>query len=453
MSRGFIHALASVPLQQLESMGAMPRTTSSRHSNRSLHFEVSKLHQAEGAVEYLIGLISPIASFAQLSNLDELMKALEEEKKNDYSSTHSAYNRKSAVQFHCLLVALFIAYMKALKDRDEIHKAEGKILKTEMEMAKEKSVNNKGQWAMQGMLKKVKEDTKMMARKLDSQTRIWNYGRILWTVALSRMFDDHLQSLQGALVSVRPGEEAHTWFFKLMELANEGPGDGDAEDDTEDIEEEQRQEITLVTSDANPVTQFKSWTRLIISHFVALRHVTLALRNKPQTFEGKFIVARRCGSPVPLELNWPNIIRNLSKEDGANTTSFGDATTNNPSLQPTSGKDSESRTDATYFTTKQADEAINLLQGRINENRKLHAAFGTSSASSGPSLSSNTVTKKVPIAPGMGVWTGLDHCEAIAVSLFRYPDNAILKDQRDLRKIILVSTIFPFNTFNRLTVV
>jgi len=105
-SRGFIHALASVPLQQLKSRGAAPRNTSSRHSNRSLHFEVSKLHQTEGAVKYLIGLISPIASFAQLrpSNLDELMKALEEEKKSDYSSTHSAYNGKSAIQFHCLLI-------------------------------------------------------------------------------------------------------------------------------------------------------------------------------------------------------------------------------------------------------------------------------------------------------------------------------------------------------------
>ncbi len=203
-SRGFIHALASVPLQQLESRGAAPRNTSSRHSNRSLHFEVSKLHQTEGAVKYLIGLISPIASFAQLrpSNLDELMKALEEEKKSDYSSTHSAYNGKSAIQFHCLLITLFIALMKALKDRDEIHKAEGKILETEMETAKAKSVNNKGRWAMQRMLNKVKEDTEMMAKKLDSQTRIWNYGRILWTVALSWMFDDHLQSLQGALVSV-----------------------------------------------------------------------------------------------------------------------------------------------------------------------------------------------------------------------------------------------------------
>ncbi len=133
--------------------------------------------------------------------------------------------------------------------------------------------------------------------------------------------------------------------------------------------------------------------------------------------------------------------------------SFGDAMTNNLSLQPTSSEDSESRADATYFTTEQADEAINLLQGHINVNRKLHAAFGISSVSSGPSLSSNTVTKKVPIAPGMCVWTGLDHCEAIAVSLFRYPDKAILDDQQDLRKIILVSTIFSFYTINWLTAV
>jgi hypothetical protein len=456
-SRGFIHALVSVPLQQLEARGAAPRNSSSKHSNRSLHFEVAKLHQTEGAVAYLIGLISPIASFAQLrpSNLDGLKQALEAEKENDYSSTHSAYNGKSAIQFQCLLIALFIAYMTALKDRDKIHQEEGEILESEMATAKLKSVKNKGQWAMQSMMKKVKENTKMMERKLDSQTRIWNYGRILWTVTSSQMFDDHLQSLQGALVSVRPGEEAHAWFFQLMELDEEPGSDGDG-DGTEDVEEEQRREINLATPDADPVTQFKNWTRLITSYFRDLRCVVSAVKHKSQTFKGKFIVTRRRSSPVPLKLNWPNVIHKLCKGGGrvrslSNTTSFGDATTNNPSPQPTSSEDSESHADTTFLTTEQADEAVNLLQEYINADRKLQASFGTSSVSSLPALSLNTITKN--IATGMGVWTGVEHCEGIAASLFRYPDKVIQKDQQDLRKIILVSITFPFYTFIRLTAV
>jgi len=151
--------------------------------------------------------------------------------------------------------------------------------------------------------------------------------------------------------------------FPLQGIQNEGPGsDGDAEDGDEDgdgredIEEEQRREITLATPDANPVTQFKSWIRLITSYFVALHYVKSAVQDHSQHFEGKFIVAKRCSNPVPLKLNWPNVICNLCKKDGARTMSFGDAMSNNPSLQPTSSEDSESHADVTYFTTEQADK-------------------------------------------------------------------------------------------------
>jgi hypothetical protein len=490
-SRGFIHALVSVPLQQLEARGAAPRNSSSKHSNRSLHFEVAKLHQTEGAVAYLIGLISPIASFAQLrpSNLDGLKQALEAEKENDYSSTHSAYNGKSAIQFQCLLIALFIAYMTALKDRDKIHQEEGEILESEMATAKLKSVKNKGQWAMQSMMKKVKENTKMMERKLDSQTRIWNYGRILWTVTSSQMFDDHLQSLQGALVSVRPGEEAHAWFFQLMELDEEPGSDGDGDDEdkdgddedkdgddedegrteddedgdgTEDVDEEQRREITLATSDADPVNRFKNWTRLITSYFGALHHVKSTVTDHPHEFQGKFIVARRRSSPVPRKLNWPDVIRNLCKEDGevqplSNTTSFGDAITNNSILRPISSKDSEPLSPEAHFTPKQADEAISVLQKSINRDRKSFASFGTSSAAldihfsmeeassalvDSAMLSKKKKKKKKVIETEMVLWSADEHCEAIATAILRYSDKAIFDDQQDLRELILVRTIF-----------
>ncbi len=137
--------------------------------------------------------------------------------------------------------------------------------------------------------------------------------------------------------------------------------------------------------------------------------------------------------------------------------SFGDAMTNNLSLQPTSSEDSESRADATYFTTEQADEAINLLQKSINRDRTLFASFGTSSAAldinfSAPDLEASSAfvdsavssksKKKKIIENGMVVWSGAKHCEAIATSILRYPDNAILEDQQDLRDLILVRTIF-----------
>jgi len=69
-----------------------------------------------------------------------------------------------------------------------------------------------------------------------------------------------------------------------------------------------------------------------------------------------------------------------------------------------------------------------------------------SSAFVDSAVSSKSKKKKI-IETRMVVWLGAEHCEAIATSILRYPDNAILVDQQDLCELILVRTIFQFYPF------
>jgi len=52
------------------------------------------------------------------ANLDDLLLALQKEHKD--SNSHSAYNGETSIQFHFFLLALFVAYLKVLKERDAI---------------------------------------------------------------------------------------------------------------------------------------------------------------------------------------------------------------------------------------------------------------------------------------------------------------------------------------------
>lgn len=416
-----------------------------------------------------MGLLAPVFSSSNLcpSDLNDLMAALTKESDEKYSATHSAYNGKSAIQFHCFLLALFIAYKKALKERNEVHKAEGEILKAEVE-----KLGTSNEQAMQAALEKIQGDVELMAKKRKSQKLIWEYGRIIWTVTSSRMFDDHLQSLQGSFVSVRPGQEgAYTWLFERIGLEDEKPGglrfavkskensdEGEDEGHAEDVEEQQRRDIALMTPDVDPLAQFKSWTRIISSYFVALRWVTSAAKGNSRPFKARFIVTKRCSSPVPVQFNWHDTICSLCSRDGAsvaqpveNTSAAGlDPTTDNISLQPTSSSEiSKSGAGAPYFTAAQADAAIKLLQDRIDRDREMLTAFGTNSASSesGSSTTDEKKKKKAPLAPGMAVWTGLEHCEGIAGALFTYLHRALHEDQQELYNLILVRTMSCFYSF------
>ncbi len=143
------------------------------------------------------------------------------------------------------------------------------------------------------------------------------------------------------------------------------------------------------------------------------------------------------------------------------TTSSGDpdtvapeVTANDSSPHPTAGEQSESLASTTYITLDQAKKAIDLLQQRIDQDRKTLNAFGASSGTSDSASPLETGDEKnFAIEAGMVVWTGREHAEGIAGAVFRHPNRAICQGQADVYKLISVRTLFQLYPFISLTVV
>jgi len=192
------------PLDLLQSPSQNPNP---KRSNEGLYYEILGLHEEEDAIKILmnhLALFELPSSHLKPSNLQELTKALQKEEGEGFESG-SAYNGKSSIQFHCLIIALFIAYIKALQECFDIQQGKDET----KDKAKDKAKESLG-----GLR--------------DIHNRIWKYGRILWTVTSSRMFDDYLHTLQGTLMSVYPVQiSAYTKYF-------EGLGLGDKQSDSLD---------------------------------------------------------------------------------------------------------------------------------------------------------------------------------------------------------------------------
>ena len=292
-SQGFIYALIAIPLSSVaERAKERSFNPNSKHSNRALLSEVSGLCRKEGAVQALVGpLISmqiPIPS-----NLNNLLQALQMEMSNPNCS---AYNETSCIEFHFLLLAILVQYVKALKDH---------------------WISSAGK----------------PAHSHASLDRVWKFGRFFWTLTSSRMFDDHLQAMRTLFSPVSfHTRGTYAKFFNCLGLNNpdgllEGSGwgkgkrnssrggdeGGNGEEDVEvDVEEEQRIGTPLDSSSDDNVFRFQNWTRIINSYFAALRRLTLAAKNRDKPFETKFIVANPLGDCGSISTaDWSDIIMNL----------------------------------------------------------------------------------------------------------------------------------------------
>ena len=436
-SKGFIYSIAQVPLRAIHSRAE--KTLEFEHnvehnfSNSNLFDEVEDL--AEDDVNSLFGLLEPILFDQQdlkPTKIDGLFRELRKEKAADFqSSSSSAYNQGSSVEFHCLLMALLVGYVKALNERDEVRREEGMALLETQSLQSVKKPKNlkKGNEAVQVMRNKSKEEQE----RLDGiHLRIWKYGRILWTLTSSRMFNDHLRSLQGLLATVSSSQMSLYSFFgsQKLEVKQSGSlgapstGDGDGEEEEEgtekeDVEEEQMRRRVLVSPNTTTeaVDQFKSWMKMITSHFSALNRLTRTRRNEGKAhMKAALVITKRCRNGQSLA--WPELIRSFCcKDESLLTTTF-------PSKQPA--------LEVPNLTEEQAENAIKLLQAHIDRNRDMFSAFG----SDAPSFNQGNKKK------GTVLWTGKQHCEGIAASLFKYPELAISEGAEDIRSLISVRT-FP----------
>jgi len=371
-SKGFIHSLIMYPLHLLESPSQDPNP---KRSNEGLYHEILDLHKEKGAVKTLMDLLAPFefpSSHLKPGNLQELLDELEKEVAEGFKSG-SAFNGRSSIQFHCLIIALFIGYIKALKECFDIQQGKDKAKdETKDDEMKDKAKDRAKESRHATQSAKAANKSEGGLRGIQ-HCRIWKYGRILWTVTSSRMFDDYLHTLQGTLMSVYPGQlSAYMKYFEGLGLEDK-QSDGldgtveagqhnrdsnldEGEGSKEDVEEEQMRELKLATLHVNRVSRFKNWACRITGIYQALYVVTRAAEQSSENFESYFIEAKCFSTPGSIKLNWHDAILNLCGPDGepqpqvpVTMMSSGDldavapeVTANDSSPHPTSSEQSES---------------------------------------------------------------------------------------------------------------
>jgi len=180
-SKGYIYLLSSLPFDELRY--SFQRYTPGSASNNDFHETLSSFCEDERVVKRLLNFLNylhyPALKAAEKpQDLNKLLTALKAEKSGDVDS---AYNEETCIVLHLLLLALLVGLGHSLTKYHVAYKAVQKREKKEG--------------------KKAKEEMRMLA------IHFWEYGRLLWELVSSQMFDDHIHVLLGTTLNART-----VWF-------------------------------------------------------------------------------------------------------------------------------------------------------------------------------------------------------------------------------------------------
>jgi hypothetical protein len=419
------------------------------------------------------------------SELTELQDKLGVGKGSGHRPNVPVYNKKTAVEFHCLLVALFLGYGKALAACHEAAIARRKE-DSDHQQLKRKKAQKQG--------KTASADQATGDGIGDHLAKVWTYGRLLWRVTSSQMFDDHLETLgristfSAPISSLTTAFLDHVRFGMQVEPGLDVGAEGDVITEEEDVEEEIRRGTAEKTTVGIRAAQlFKNWTYLNTSYFAALRVLVGSVKNNPtQEIRASFIVMNHFRGHNHDPMDWCETIRSLclSREgqpsENSMTSSNREAEAHGP-LQLPSSEDPQPLAATTPFSPKDAEKAIQLLQSYMDErdpqDLKIISSFGRNEQKS-PAQSDNlggTETlaltgdgnrtplaqsndgswtpltqsddgNRTPLAKsggkkGLGVgkvaWIGNPHCEAVAIALICFLTAAIPDPKNPIH------TLFP----------
>jgi hypothetical protein len=233
------------------------------------------------------------------------------------------YNRATCFEFHRLLLSTLINYGKA---HDELAGAHTNYTE--------------------------KPNERNLVEMARHAKRIWEYGRLLWVIAYSRILEDHLGVLRAKGWLPLPVNEkiqldrfsSYTGFkHKPKHIANlpwvkgdagqssgdtvrgcedgAGQDDGDAVNGGEDAENDHENDETrsiiddaLLSDDKNFAKVYLSWIRLQVDRWQAPRKITTFVRHANQhTIDLNLLAVRH---PEPMSIDqamepWKNTIVNL----------------------------------------------------------------------------------------------------------------------------------------------
>jgi hypothetical protein len=258
VSMGYIYLLAGITPEELRGKcrGLKPRAfkqPEGRHDpvphpkNEALYLSLRALSEsAVGAILAHFHPLPPVQVCGDINNLVIQLQLASEQK------IPSAYNEKSCVEFHHLLVAVLLGYgrmLSKLHDADEYRKGEKR--RKEEEIAKEDqaevsraystwTTNSPHQNVFQPLFqkwksKKVEEIAERnvqrrkkelkelqehgMSKEIGEMTEdVWIYTELLWRIVSSAMFKDHMEALK--TVELSPDREDSSVYSAWVDLEN-----------------------------------------------------------------------------------------------------------------------------------------------------------------------------------------------------------------------------------------
>jgi hypothetical protein len=233
-SQGFIYLLAKMQPKAIRGQVKPEAKKATKEDRQSNVFMYQCLkHIGSSVIGHMLEkLTDPVDGKPVDAKIDKLMAALEDFSKSGSDSKLSAYNVDTCVEFHHLLVALLLAYGRALGDRQTVETMDYRKGKPE-ENIDEGMVDAEGQKKLDTEERKeqgepeqvfpgenVAPNPSQVSTNPQSSESDWmdkksimvdilDYTKLLWRVVSSQMFLDHIETIE-TLIST-PDRE------KLME--------------------------------------------------------------------------------------------------------------------------------------------------------------------------------------------------------------------------------------------
>jgi hypothetical protein len=413
-SEGFIYNLGhlSIPLLQQRCEWFREEKPRSLRSDKSLYLSLTRSPEEIKAAMSFTRHCQEGLRGDDIAKLVKALRRANDKSASDYDPNAPVYNKETCVELHRLVVALLLGHRQALIERRKLAEAEREKSGSKQKKGKGGNAPGPGDTVTAGNVTEVEAslDAKLKAEAKAELVKdrglinanIWSYSYLLWRVASSQAYRDHLEVIKPMLH--KPSEDLKRSYSGWIrnagsedeknKEANGGEKDGNEQEDEAkgpgSQDEEQEDELGQWEDTRSGYESFNQWMGLHFCHFQALHILSLKSENQIET---SYLVAKPLCNSEDGPLNWHDAIRKLS-------------------ACPTAPH---------YLDISQVTKTIKVLQDFIDSNcsssERLLPHFGKSSRK-----------QEVTLKPGEVRFIGRCHCEALAAACSKYPDKAAPMD-------------------------
>jgi hypothetical protein len=290
-SLGYIYSLAKVGGTQLRAkfLAHSPSIPTPKGNDTKLASLLVGM-QEEGQISSLIMDSCPSKEFrSQLTSLlsafADVLKKKENKELSGVPEGTGVYTEATCYEFHQLLVASLMAYANAL----------GALCKAERDLEEHR-------------------DMETMKTREDCTEKVWQCTYLLWRIACSHIFRQHLVLLRRGLWLHRPIDSQRELSAGELGLFT-GLGDAagkDGDEDAHPIVDEELQCIRQIYGRGqHSLSMFASWIHLQVDHWVALEVISSFSCKTCAAVKIRILVAELRGDSMEMD-HWETTVRKLA---------------------------------------------------------------------------------------------------------------------------------------------